>query len=845
MSLIIIDGNSLLHRAFYALPPMNNKEGKPTNAIYGFFGMLLGLIDEYKPEYLAVAFDRHEKTFRHERYSEYKAGRRTTPDDLRPQFPLLRESLEKMGICTLDLLGYEADDILGTVSKRADAMDIRTYVVTGDRDALQLAGGNVNVIITKKGVKEIELYNEEKLMEVYQLTPPQMIELKGLMGDTSDNIPGIPGVGEKTALKLLHQYPTIENLYENIDQLPKNKLYEKLVNNKESAFFSKMLATIIRDAPLEAEIESMRFHGFENESCYEALSALNFTTYIKRLGLIPGENAEEKKIETETIGEDGLRALIPVLNSAKRIAVLDAEDSVYIAFDTKKEYKIEFSQDLFGEGMTRELCFSLLKETLENSEVEKTIHDAKVLMHELDAYGISLNGLAHDTMLAAYVLDPSIKNYSAEKLFEKESAAMLFSVREEQEKKIKELSLEEIFYKIEMPLLQVLFEMECEGFRVDTEQLRALGEKYEQRTKELTEEIYQLAEKKFNIASPKQLGEFLFEDLQLPHGKKTKSGYSTDIEVLESIAELHPVVNKIIEYRQVTKLNSTYIDGLLSAANKKDSKVRTTFKQSAAATGRISSNEPNLQNIPVRQLSEIRGVFLPSDEEHILVAADYSQIELRVLASIAEDANMCDAFNNNEDIHARTASEVFGVLQSEVTSSMRSAAKAVNFGIVYGISDFGLAKNLGISRFEASQYIEKYLEEFSGVAKYMKTIVESAKASGYVKTLWGRIRYIRELASSNYNLRQFGERAAMNTPIQGSAADIIKFAMNSVSKRLKEEKLESKLIMQVHDELILDAKIDELEKVEAILIDCMENAFKLRVPLVVNIAKGKNWAEAK
>ena len=843
---IYIDGNSLLHRAFYALPPsMHTEDGTPTNAIYGFFTMLFHIVDEYTPDYLAVAFDVKKITFRHAFYADYKGGRSKTPDELRSQFPLLKKALKDVGIPCIELEEYEADDILGTLAKKGDELGIRTYILTGDRDALQLISENTRVIITKKGVTDTEVYDAERLKEVFGVTPPQIVDMKGLMGDSSDNIPGVAGVGEKTAVKLLGQYPTVEELYEHIEELPKNKLYEKLVKDRDNAFLSKKLATIVREVPISLEIADTAYAGMEEEALKKVLTELRFSSLMKRFGL--------KEQPKQEIGEVVIRdkaVLAEKVKGASALALTMDQEAVHLAVNGTEELTVPYSMMLFSEDLSLGDIFETLRSVLEDVKIKKYTHGAKELMHMADSYGVGLAGVEFDVEIAAYVLDPTRRNYTLEKLAERYAlggkACAVWNLREKQQAEINAKELELVFYDIEMPLIGVLFAMEKEGFRVDLGRLKELSLQYGERINGLTAEIYELAEEEFNIASTKQLGVILFEKLGLPAKKKTKTGYSTDAEVLEGLMDQHEIIPRIMEYRQLTKQKSTYIEGLLNLAGS-DGKMHTTFQQTATATGRISSTEPNLQNIPVRaEISrDIREVFLPSRDENLIVSADYSQIELRVLAHIADDENMKDAFLKDEDIHARTASEVFGVPIGEVKKEMRSSAKAVNFGIVYGISEFGLARNLGIPRYIAADYIHRYLQEFSGVAKYMKDIVEQAKKDGFVRTLFGRIRYIDELKASNFNTRSFGERVAMNTPIQGTAADIIKCAMIRVHRALDEKQMKSRLILQVHDELIVDTVPEEKEAVESILRETMENACSMSVPLKVNAAAGRTWAEAK
>lgn len=844
-SAIFIDGNSLLHRAFYALPTtMKTKDGRYTNAVYGFINMLLTLTSNYNPQYLAVAFDVKKHTFRNEIYSEYKAGRRSTPPELISQFPLIREVLTNLGVKYIELEGYEGDDILGTLSLRAKQEGIFTYLVTGDKDALQLISDHCHILMTKKGVSEIEEYSEEHLKEVYGLVPKQIIDLKGLMGDSSDNIPGVAGVGEKTALKLLSQFDSVEELYQNIEKLPKNKLYEKLVNDKENAFLSKELATIKTDVPVFVDINELAFSGFKENMLIDTLTDLEFTSLIRRMGFKTPPKPSLKTITLKNLDE--IDAVVDKLYN-KGVFSFYLEGTKAYFGDGVTEYEAEFTNDLFGEGIDEQSAFQAFSRLFAAADVKLYLHSAKTLYHILMNYGVKCNCLVHDTEIAAYVLNPTRRKFDLSELKREYDisgySSAIFQIAKIQRIKIDNDGLAFVFDKIELPLIDVLFNMEITGFTVDRKRLQQLSTEYAQRINDISEQIYELAGEPFNIGSTKQLAEILFVKLGLPAKKKTKTGYSTNAEVLESLVELHPIIGLIMEYRVLTKLKSTYIEGFLNVTTDIDTSVHTTFNQTATATGRISSTEPNLQNIPIRSAlsHDIREVFIPSKKENFIVSADYSQIELRVLAHIADDENMIDAFLNGEDIHTRTASEVFDVPKQMVTSNMRSSAKAVNFGIVYGISDFGLARNLGIPRFKAAEYIQKYLKEFSGVDRYMKEIVEKAKNDGYVRTLFGRIRYIDELSSSNYNTRSFGQRAAMNTPIQGTAADIIKLAMISVYNKLKENDLKSKLILQVHDELVVDAVPEEVEEVKQILVSEMKNAFDLKVPLEVDISVDKTF----
>jgi DNA polymerase-1 len=850
--LMVIDGNSLMHRAFYALPPLTNAKGEFTHAVFGFFSMLIKAVQENTPDYVAVAFDMKGKTFRHDKFTEYKAGRKETPPELIPQFPLLKDTLKKLGIPVVEKEGMEADDFLGSLAKAANQKDIHVILVTGDRDAFQLINDKTTVFLTRKGISETENYDEAKLFETYGISPAQVVDFKGLMGDASDNIPGVPGVGEKTALKLIHAWQSIDGMYNNIDKI-EGKLKERLIVNKELAYLSREIATIDSDIPLEQPVEALAFQPLTVQKARAAFEELGFKSLLKRL---PEDEKQElhiaNTIEPDEITVNNmqqLREMIRELLAAHRIALIFGTE-IYIASDENAEYKIECAHSLLNMDFGYDAVMQEIKPLLENNQ-NKILHAQKDTMHRLGAYDISLVGDCFDVMIAAYVLDPTGRDYSLDALREKYgakgNAAALFMIANAQEREMKKNGTEKIFNTIETPLICVLYDMELEGFTVDTAALNELSEKYQELIDSLTEEIYGLCGGAFNINSTKQLGEVLFDKLQLPSFKKTKTGYSTDSEVLEALADAHPVVQKITDYRQVAKLKSTYIEGIRALLNNRTHRIHTTFKQETTVTGRISSIEPNLQNIPIRTEMgrEIRRIFVPSDDQRIIIAADYSQIELRVLAHISDDEVMIEAFKNNEDIHRRTAAEVFDVAPEDVTTAMRSSAKAVNFGIVYGISDFGLAKNLSISRKQASAYIEKYLSEFSGVKKYMDEIKTEAKANGYVKTLFGRIRRIDELKSGNYNVRSFGERAALNTPIQGTAADIIKYAMIRVHDALIAGGYKSRLILQVHDELIIDACMEEQEEVARLLREKMETAADLKLPLVANVSQGRNWFEAK
>lgn len=854
--LIVIDGNSLMHRAYYALPSMTAKNGTPTGAVYGFLSMLIKLID-YNPDYLLVAFDMHGPTFRHEVYSEYKAGRRPTPEDLRAQFPLLKNILENMEIRICECPRYEADDILGTFSRLANESGIQALLVTGDRDALQLISPMTHVLMTKKGISETIEYDEARLMEDYQLTPERMPDLKGLMGDNSDNIPGIPGVGEKTALNLIHKYGTLEETLAHASE-EKGALQAKLMNNMDSARMSYQIGLIDRKAPVSIGIEDCAFSASSMRKASGIMYELELRSLINRLpgtDTVPESRVEAKELSFETIdiqNEEELLSVAKEHENAGEMAFYLPGD-LYIAFEEGKQYRLSFQGTLLEPGLNDESVFSCIKILLEKDECKKYLFDAKRVRHALRKFGITLKGISFDAMIADYLLHAihpaDSLNTLCQEMYKKEGgAALLFRLKEDMEKEMKDKELWKLYGEIELPLSDVLFSMENEGCAIDADKMRALQSDFKERIDKAEKEIYKLAGEEFNILSPRQLGSILFDEdkLALPVQKRTKSGYSTDAEVMEKIMELHPIVPLIMEYRQLSKLKSTFVDVLLEKSLKEGGRIHTSFNQNVTATGRISSTDPNLQNIPVRTEvgREIRKAFIASPG-NVLVDADYSQIELRLLAHISGDPTMIEAFLSGEDIHARTASEVFDTPLSEVSKAQRSAAKAVNFGIVYGISDFGLAKNLGISKKTAGEYINAYLERYPGVREYMKKSVELGREKGYVQTLLGRRRELPEIRSGNFNTRSFGERVAMNMPIQGTAADIIKAAMVKVDRALSEKNMRARLILQVHDELLVDAPANEEDAVKQILLDCMRNAMQLSVPLEVEISSGFRWSDAK
>jgi DNA polymerase-1 len=849
--LIAVDGNSLMHRAFYALPAMTTREGFPTNALHGFLNMLLKLA-ERKPDYLVVAFDMHGPTFRHEQYAAYKAGRRETPDDLRVQFPVLKELLRGMGIAVCETPQYEADDILGTFAKQCETKGIDALLVTGDRDAFQLVGKHTHVLMTKKGISETIEYDKETLRDTYGLEPERMRDLKGLMGDSSDNIPGIPGVGEKTALKLLGQYGTIEGVLTHADEI-KGKLGEKVREFASSARMSYEIGTICTSAPVPLTIDECRYRESALSGARGKLIELEMRGIASRL---PGETeaAPEEKREFERVvleSADALKKAVGGFSNVTRFAI-DAGDTITFALDEKRYYEIVQGEDLFSVPIDDKDIWTTLKGVFEDEKCLVLAFGTKRLRHLLDSFGITLKARVFDAMIADYLLDATRPAPSFTALCErfdayaKPSAALLFPLYERMTRELVRAGMTDLYEEMELPLSHVLYDMEREGFFVDEAILKQLQSQFGEQAERLAKQIYELTGETFNILSPKQLGEVLFVKLGLPTGRKTKSGYSTDAGTLESLRERHPAVPLILEYRFITKLKSTFVDGLLNVRSDKDGRVRSQFNQCVTATGRISSTEPNMQNIPVRtpQGREIRKAFVAS-EGCVLVDADYSQIELRILAHISGDEGMIAAFNSGKDIHRTTASEVFGVPFDEVSADLRNAAKAVNFGIVYGISDFGLARNLDIPVKRAGEYIKLYFERYPQVKAYLDESVESARKHGYAKTMFDRRRAMPELKSSNYNTRSFGERVAMNMPIQGTAADVIKLAMVKVYRELQKKGLRAKLILQVHDELILDTPFAERDEVVLLVHDCMERVAALKVPLDADVKVGKSWFETK
>ena len=856
--IVLLDGYSLMYRAFHALQsPMSAPDGTPTNAVHGFVMMLLKTVEEEKPEKLAVAFDVHAPTLRAQRYADYKGTRKPMPDELRAQDPIIRELIVRMGLPILELAGYEADDILGTVSARCEREGREAVIVTGDRDSFQLSGEKTTILYTKKGISDTVRVTPEYIREVYGLEPKQMIDVKGLMGDASDNIPGVPGVGEKTALKLIAQYGSLEKVLDTADAEQKGRLRERLLEHRALAELSKELATIDRDVPLAFDWGEWTLDGLGG--ALPRLRELRMNAAARRLTEVAGhfapvsipavpKAAREKlpKIERMESLEQTAARVAELAEDAKWAAAY-LESELTVATD-KARLSLPAAGDLLSPGVTAEEAARALAPLL-TADCPKFLYNVKALSPDFDA----LRGEITDVMLAAYALNPQRESFAAGALcaeegiesFGEHPARALYELGVRQRAQLKQNDLERVYAEIELPLARVLGDMEREGFLVDADALRALGEEFRAHIALLTDEIAALMGARINLNSPKQLGEMLFDKMGLPAPKKTQRGYSTSAEVLENLAAGHEVCAKILEYRKYQKLESTYIDSLLNLQDAAG-RIHSRFDQVATATGRISSAEPNLQNIPVRtELGrQIRRAFI-ARPGCVLVDADYSQIELRVLAHMSGDETMIEAFREGQDIHARTAAEVYGVPLEQVTHEMRSASKAVNFGIVYGISDFTLAKNISVSRKEAREFIERYFERYPGVKRYMDAAVAEGREKGYVTTLMGRRRYLPELASANFNLRSFGERCAMNSPIQGTAADIIKLAMIRVADALRKGGYKARLILQVHDELIVEAPEDEQERVRALLKDCMEGVAALAVPLKTDISVGRDWRECK
>ena len=878
--LIIIDGNSIINRAFYALPDMSNSEGLKTNAIFGFVRMMFKIIEDYQPTHMSVAFDKKAPTFRHKQYADYKAGRKKMPDELAQQLQPLKDLLDKFNINRLELEGYEADDLIGTVARLGEENDFKVYIVTGDKDAIQLASHKTTTLITKKGVGEVEEYDYDSVLERYEMTPTQFIDLKGLMGDKSDNIPGVPGVGEKTGIKLLKQYSTIENLIEHTDEL-KGSIKKKIEENKDLALMSKELATIITNVPIEVKLEDLEYGDYNKDDVVEKFKEFGFTSLItKLLDIEGGETTIKEEIDLKIEHLDNVEDFIKKAEENKKV-IIDVIGKEGNILDKRVLY-VFLSLDGNEIYYVNEDELPQIKTLLSNPEIKKHGYDLKEDYILLKPYEIELNSMNFDITIAEYLIDSkSSTSYecsaiamkyltrkikSKEDLLGKGAKAKKFDeiefdelsayigdilntvngVYPKMEEKLKETEMDGLFYHVEMPLVEVLGSMEYIGMKVDKDQLNELKEKFTTIINELENEIFELAGEPFNINSPKQLGVVLFEKLGLPVIKKTKTGYSTNAEVLEKLRDKHEIIDKITEYRQIVKLNSTYVEGLLKIINPKTGRIHSSFNQTITTTGRISSTEPNMQNIPVKTEMgrDIRKVFV-ADENCKLVDADYSQVELRVLAHMSGDENMIDAFKHGEDIHSKTASQIFDVDIKDVTSKQRIEAKAINFGIIYGKTDFGLSQDLNIPVATAKAYIDSYFNKYPKIKEFMDEAVESATETGYATTILNGRRYIPEIKASNFIVRNQGKRFAMNAPIQGSAADIIKVAMVNVYNKLKENNMKSKLILQVHDELIVEAVDEELEMAEKIVREEMENAQSMDVKLDVDLNTGDSWYETK
>ncbi|MEG6584625.1 DNA polymerase I [Dendrosporobacter sp. 1207_IL3150] len=867
----IIDGSSLVHRAFYALPLLTTASGQFTNAVYGFATMLVKLLADAKPDAIAVAFDKGKITFRNEAYSQYKAHRKATPSELSEQFSLVRRLLDAFGITVLEEAGFEADDIIGTLTTKAVAAGYDVTIVTGDRDALQLLQPAVKVMLTKKGISDMEIFDNLAFREKYGVDAEQLVDLKGLMGDTSDNIPGVPGIGEKTAIKLIIEFGTVENLIENIDKVSGKKLQENLRGNADLAIISKKLATIVRDMSLEFNQDSFKITP-DYDSIRSIFAEFEFKSLLGRMDQIFPGNVDIPKVTEESIPQalvistkDKISGIVDEIRRSRKMyffAIVEGHtpemffDGIGVVIDENNTCYIPSSAEGWPEVL----------ELFADEGIQKITHDVKSVYAACWQTNSDIKGAIFDTALAAYLLDPTASQYPLSALKEKYlglasqtgkismdydyaawAAAAILSLHTTLEDKLKELALEKLYYDIELPLARVLTEMERNGITLNIDQLKSMSLDVTAKIDSLLADIYNLADENFNVNSTKQLGSILFDKLKLPIIKKTKTGYSTDVEVLEKLSGDHPIIEKLLEYRMLTKLKSTYLDGLQGLVNKTTNRIHTTFNQLVTATGRLSSSDPNLQNIPIRSEvgKQIRELFVPGNGYKHLMSADYSQIELRVLAHMSGDNNLMEAFTQNQDVHTRTAAEVFGVNMDDVTTEMRGKAKAVNFGIVYGISDYGLSRDLGVTRKEAAQYIESYFNKCIGVKVFIDRVVKEAHEFGYVTTIFGRRRYLPDINSSNFNQRSFAERTAMNTPIQGTAADIIKKAMLNVHNSLNDKNLKSRMLLQVHDELVLEVADGEVEQVINIVKQSMENAVQLNVPLVADVKLGENWAKAK
>ena len=850
--LYLLDGHSLAHRAFYALPLLTNEAGEYTNSVFGFVRMLFKIIDEEQPDHLAVAFDLKGPTFRHKEYKDYKAGRKKTPEELVPQISLIKNVLKSLNIPIVEKKGYEADDVIGTIAKEAAGKDINVKIVTGDRDALQLIDDRINVIYTRKGITDIIEYNIEKVKEQYELVPHQLIDMKGLMGDSSDNIPGVPGIGEKTATKLLKEYNNMENVLNNIDNISGKKRKENLRKYSKQAEMSKRLGKIVTDLSIDLDFVELKMEKPNYQEVVDLFKRLEFNSLLERF-----EDDIEKKLKELSYNnvkdEDAVDKIVDEIKKNKQVAFVinRIEDELLI----KSNGKISQFQP-FNEYKAKFIGI------FEDERIKKLSFNSKDNIVYLSNRSIDFAGLSFDPQLASYLLNPDqtplkLKNMimrefdvpkgEVEKADNKNVQLLnyLFDLKKVYIKKLKEKELWDLYNDIELPLVKVLAQLEINGIYTDCDFLKDLSKEISKKLKKIEKETFEIAGEKFNLNSPKQLGKILFDKLDLPIIKKTKTGYSTSIDVLEKLEDKHDIIPFIMEYRKYSKLKSTYVDPLLDLVDEQTGRIHTSFNQMVTATGRLSSTEPNLQNIPIRteEGRKIRQAFVPENKDWVFLSADYSQIELRVLAHISDDQQLIKAFNQGQDIHTQTASEVFDVTKKEVNSDLRRHAKVINFGIAYGMSSYGLAQDLDISNQKAQAYIDKYFERFPGVKRYMDHIVNKAKKDGYVRTIFNRLRYIKGINSSNYHRRSFAERAAINTPIQGSAADIMKIAMLDVYKVLHSSNLQVKMLLQIHDEIVFEAASSELAEIAKLVKDKMEKAVQLKVPIIVDLKKGKNLME--
>lgn len=874
--ILLIDGSSLIFRAFYAIRNLSTREGIPTGAVYGFMNMYNKAVEKIEPDYILVAFDKAGPTLRTKDYKEYKANRQKTPDELLTQFGMVRDLLDSYNVKHIAMDDYEADDIIGTLSKLSNEKNIKSYMLTGDRDYFQLVDENSSVLYTVKGISNLEIYDLEKIIKKYDLEPNSLIEVKGLMGDSSDNIPGVPGVGEKTAIKLIKQFETIEGVYENIDKVSGKVLPQNLLDNRDTAFMSRKLGKIITNVDLDIDIEDLRVREPNREELYEKYKLLEFNTLTQEFS----PNSEESTdFDYNIVGLNRIGDIRAYLNKTKTLYFDIICDGDYLFSEPKYVAIKGNSKDILVIDLVenKDIFVSKFKKIFEDEKIKKIGFDIKKLIILLNKLGIKLSNNYDDLMLISYLINPkgdySIKDIAFSELgkdiktleeylgkgkskkdldnlelvnVEEHLSNNIIVINETYDDlndKLKDLEMDHLLHEIELPLIKVLANMEILGVESHKEEFEKLDAEISSNIEDIKSKIFEISEVEFNLNSPKQLGEILFEKLKLPVIKKTKTGYSTNQDVLDKLKNEHEIIPLIEDYRQLSKIKSTYIDGLIKEI-KEDGRIHSKFNQTVTSTGRLSSTEPNLQNIPIKteEGRKIRKAFV-AGKNKTLLAADYSQIELRVLASLANDKNMIDAFKNDIDIHKKTASEVFNVDLDDVTSLQRSNAKAVNFGIVYGISDYGLSQDLDIPRKKAKEYIDGYLSSYPQISEYMDNIIKTAKEKGYVETLFKRKRYIPEISSSNFNVRSFGERIALNTPIQGTAADIIKIAMINVYKRLKDENLESKIILQIHDELIVETVNDEIDDVKKILKEEMEKAVDINVDLKVEIGSGKNWYE--